>query len=300
MQYQDFKAQILRMIKEHSDPDATVSLRTVLKNNDHKLDALLLLYPGECVSPTIYLNDYYALYQNGSSLEDICHEMLSLLRMHRCRGSFDFSFLQDFDKVKRSLCLRLVNAAANEEFLSDLPYVPYMDLAAIFFLQIDGSSQGISSMLIRKEHMKRWGVTTEILYYEAYINTRNMNQFRIIPMRTMLDLLADDLPSMCAPGSPSEGLLYVLTSDNTIFGSTGLLYKDIFADFSYQIANDFYILPSSVHELILVDIRCGTDADELLEMVREVNQTAVEHEEFLSDNIYRYYADTHKIEMITG
>ena len=55
-----------------------------------------------------------------------------------------------------------------------------------------------------------------------------------------------------------------------------------------RVGEKFYVLPSSVHELLVVPSNIGMDVGQLKEMVTSINASEVALEERLSDNVYRY------------
>lgn len=87
-----------------------------------------------------------------------------------------------------------------------------------------------------------------------------------------------------------EGIV-VVTNREKMYGSTVLMNPDFFKRFG----GDLYILPSSVHEVIILDANGDHDVERLGDMVRDINRTVVSNEDFLSDDIYRYYYKSNMI-----
>ena len=58
---------------------------------------------------------------------------------------------------------------------------------------------------------------------------------------------------------------------------------------------DFYVLPSSIHEVMIVPKSTGRSLEELELMVRSVNSSEVEPDEVLSDHVYEYDAKEHEL-----
>ena len=74
-----------------------------------------------------------------------------------------------------------------------------------------------------------------------------------------------------------------------MYGASVMLFKDPLRDFANYMGHDLYILPSSIHEVILLlDDEYVQSSEELREMVRETNRMVVDQEEVLSDHIYNY------------
>lgn len=98
--------------------------------------------------------------------------------------------------------------------------------------------------------------------------------------------------------TPDEKSMYVITNKARLFGAAAMLYEDNLHDLSQQIDSDLYILPSSVHEVIAISDKFG-DADELADMVYEVNMEQVSIEERLSNQVYHYDKEARTLRLAT-
>ena len=85
---------------------------------------------------------------------------------------------------------------------------------------------------------------------------------------------------------PSD--MYVLTNESKLNGAACILYENVLYDFAQKLGADLYILPSSVHEVILLPKLSMFEKDELVNMVKEVNTEGVAADEVLSDHVYEY------------
>ena len=62
-----------------------------------------------------------------------------------------------------------------------------------------------------------------------------------------------------------------------------------------KLDSDLYILPSSIHELILIPVLENEEVETLRKMVNQVNEESVENIDYLSDNVYRFNRNTEEI-----
>ena len=99
----------------------------------------------------------------------------------------------------------------------------------------------------------------------------------------------------CTPDLQSPLQIYILTNTKGFLGASGLLLEDLLTDFADLIENSFFILPSSIHEVLLVPESSGIDIGTLSEMVCAVNKSHVSPQEVLSDHAYHYDRETGKI-----
>ncbi|MCI9486994.1 MAG: hypothetical protein HFI64_08500 [Lachnospiraceae bacterium] len=297
MNYSEFLSKIRRRM-ETRYPEAAVSIRPVLKNNDTRLDGLLILQPGENIAPTIYLNSYYARYQEGASPEVLIDEIGALYEKHRSPSLFDLSLLRDFDRIRDRISFRLISRSSNPELLSDIPFLPFLDLAIVFFFTLEDEVIGSSTVLIHNSHVNLWGITKETLFSLARTNTRSLSGCEIIPMENLLFTENEKE----AFSSSDTAKIFILSNRPRIFGAACLLYEDVLSSFADTLRDDFYVLPSSIHEVLLLPVKTSPSPRSLLDMVREINQNDVAPEDVLSNHIYLYRSAERRlgIVLLTG
>ena len=297
MNYEEFINTIESQIKNYlpdSYNDADVLINHVIKNNSVHLDGLLIRKHNSSVSPTIYLNNYYEQYENGRSMENIMEE-LSKRRIETDENPFtEIDELTCLEKVKDKISCKLINYRRNIEYLSDKPYTPIADLAAIYYIEIGFSDYGYGSVVINNQILENYKISVEELHAIALQNMQK-DKARLLPMTDILKgLLSDtsDISDFEKPNVP----MFVLTNEEKINGASKLLDSITMDEVAKRIGTNFYILPSSIHETILVT---ATDCSisELEKMVMEVNETEVAAEEILSDHVYRYNYDSHCLEI---
>ena len=185
MNYEEFLDQVRTMAEHRTGGEAQVTIRPILKNNNLRLDGLLILYPGENISPALYLNQYYARYLGGIPMEMILDEIFATYESCRCPDRFDLDQLRDFDALKKHLSVRLISRSANEALLQTVPYIPFLDLAAVFSLTIDTGSLGTSTIQVRNEYLEFWNVDTEALYRTALENLRSQDAPAFFPLSSL-------------------------------------------------------------------------------------------------------------------
>ncbi|MDI9241805.1 DUF5688 family protein [Fusibacillus kribbianus] len=295
MNYSEFLSAVRNNMEDRYKNGASVLIHPVLKNNGLRLDGLLILQPGENISPTIYLNPYYDRYLSGTGLEDILDDIEAAYEEHHYPMNFNTSLFRDFSYVRDKISFRLINRASNMALLSDIPFLPFLDLAVVFYFHLEHEFFGSSTVLIHKEHMALWDTDCEELYTLACANTRSLTGCELFPMETLIRSFLD--PSDQFP-LKNLSSLYVLTNKSQIFGAACLLYEDVLADFARVCEDDFYVLPSSVHEVLLLPVKKSPPVSSLLDMVHEINRTEVPIQDVLSDQIYLYRCAVGKLGLV--
>lgn len=301
MQYNQFLSYIRSSIQACMGPGVSVSLHRTLKNNNHYLDGLTVLPPGENISPTVYLNSYYQDFLDGMPLADIVETIRTFYEQFTRRQTVDPRLFQDFEKARPRIAYRLCHFASNRPLLKEIPHIPRLDLAIVFFLVIDSGPDEEMTVTITREHTKVWGISDQLLYEAAVHNTPLLYPCRCVALEQMIsELLPQKAAGSASPGSlsagqPSPPPMYVLTNQRRLNGAACILYDHVLQDFSQQIGGDFFILPSSIHEAILLPCEEHIDPKTLTAMVREINDTEVSPLDRLSDRVYRYSARTEQL-----
>lgn len=296
MNYQIFKDNIRHVIANQLGSDFTVTIQEIIKNNNTHLDGLTVLSDALNISPTIYLNYYYRQYQNGKSMDDIYREILMILRESMPKENIDVSFFTDYEKVKDRIVFKLINYERNRALLEKIPHMRFLDLAIVFNCLIEADRSGSATILIYNHHLAFWNITREDLYYLAMKNTPQLLSYEL---RDMTDVL-EELMSGTLIGAVTSEVecpfpMYVLSNKSKLNGSGCILYQNLLRKLGEKLDSDFYILPSSIHEVLLIPTTDQDSYEELNEMVKEVNATQLANEEILSDHVYYYSREAEKL-----
>lgn len=304
MEYTQFVEEMHKRIQFSLPKDETATIVKVNKNNGVLLQGIIIRKENEAVSPTIYLDYFFKEYCIGASLEELTTAFLKLYEEKRHANIPDVQFFNDYQEVKKRLAVKLVNKEKNKEMLKDMPYVEFLDLAIIFYCQIGETSFGNATVAIHWEHVKKWNVNVDILYADAMENTKRISPPTIIKMNDILQEFleeqktcdstefdfADSSQFPRLEGAPvlEFSPMLILTNERKYYGAVGILFEDVLEKFARQIGDDFYILPSSIHEVILIPQAEIWDERELRNMVKEVNATQLDMEDILADSVYYY------------
>ena len=298
--------QFLNYVKEQSvyefdhPEEYKASINHVVKNNSVELDGICLHRAGDTLSPTVYLNHFYEEYLEGRPLHSILSEIAATLSSEVPELEVNTSLYDNYDAIRHQIIFRLVNYERNEELLTSCPYLPFGDLAITCRWLVHSDSSGIASALITNKEMELWNITLEELYQTASINTRRLFPATIQPIQQLLSEYLDkdaDIQELLDQ-TPDELQLFILSNEPRINGSTSMIYDGILADFAKKIKKDLYILPSSIHEVLLMPATKEIEEQALLNLVRDANRTVVGLPDILSDSIYRFDSKHNRIIMI--
>lgn len=199
----------------------------------------------------------------------------------------------NYETVKDKVIFTLVNRKENADYLQDATYLPFEDLAKVFYIRVDENVR----IKVTNPMYSQWGVNLEALEKTA----RENMQEKLPPL--LFNLEACPFPLTNARNCLSEagsltGRLYNLTNAEFYLGAAVMFYPGVMEKITEKMKAPFYIIPSSVHEIIIVPKTLNMTLSEIRQMVRLVNKEAVSKEEFLSNNVYCYDSKTREIRMM--
>lgn len=293
MTYHQFVKEVELRIRKGVADNICVRIHVALKNNGCKRHGIMLTEEGINISPTIYLEEYYQQFQSGDTLERITEKILNCYEEVRFRRSWESSFFASYENVKSMIVYKVISKERNEELLEYLPYRERVDLALVCYVLVELNVNQTATVLIRKEHLKLWNVTEEEVFEEAEKNVR-----RLLPAK--LDRMKDVLACMLelpVEEDDDEDIMYVMSNEIRSFGAACIFYEGVMEMIRAVLKENYYIVPSSVHEVIILPESMAPGKREMEEVVAAMNETQVEAEEILSDKVYYYNGESRQLSM---
>lgn len=311
LSYDQFKQMLMEMLEAMIPSDATLHLQSVTKNNQIHLDGLAILTTNQNISPTIYMNYYYEDYldqfemqitDHSISAENFSNQLSSyfvnlaetILKVHQENlpaKNFNVDFFRDFQQIKEHIVFKLVNYEKNKELLRQVPHIPYLDLAIVFLCYLDPQFGSNATILINNEHLNIWEIKDQILYEIAIQNTPKLLPEELCTMEELIGSLIRSSNMTCSkdliPDSSGSDM-FVLSNTSKLFGASCILYQNLLHHLSDHFSSSFYLLPSSIHEVILIPTMDCSCLSQFTQMVQEVNETQLRAEEVLADHAYFY------------
>lgn len=292
MNYTSFCESLRQSLLSQLAPETAVTLQKIRKNNGIVTDAFCIRTPDTSYSPIVYLSQLYDDFLSGADIRNICQNILACLDQKPPFSAGLLDKIRDFDSARDRVAYRLISKEANEDLLSDIPWVPYLDLAMVFYLYLDAGPDGQTTALIHNQQLGFWNISTDDLYLLSLINTPSLFPPVIRKLEDLLYESGDGAgiwPEEPMPRSPEpDPPLYILTNRPGIHGAACLLYQDIIKDFADRTNSDVLIIPSSIHEVILIPDSHIYNYQEIRDMIRIVNSEDVPAEDRLSDQLYLF------------
>lgn len=275
--FEVFIEKIKKGMIEYCGEEYRVELDEVRKNNGVVYHGITVIGKQENISPTIYVDELFREYTEGMTLGQVMEKIIGIYEKHKIKQKIDVHFLTDYDWVKERVLYKLIGYEKNKELLKEIPHIRFLDMAIVFYCSILQDTLGSATVLIKNGLCRMWSVDAKELFAFAERNTPRILPPRIVDMRELI-------------GEEGAGNLrmYVLTNQQKQFGAISILYPQVLERFVKEAGAELWILPSSIHEVILMPKGKGTYGEELREMVTEINRTQVACEEVLTDSVYYY------------
>ena len=280
-----FAEEVSRALRDKFENIET-EIRKVDKVNGSYL-GIVVREEGSSVAPTLYMDAAFAAYASGkASFQDVFDDLcLSLEEAKKDGLEFDLEGLNDYDQVKKNLIVEVISATTNKELLDTVPHMLLEDLAIIYRFIVN-APVGKGTVLVTNTLLDQFGVTSQQLHTDALtyaplndpLTMKDLGSF-------MTRMLGGEVPEGAFDATSN---IYIASNISGTYGAGVLVYDDFFEKAVEKMHGSFYIIPSSIHELLLVPENGEIDCEMLTSMVKEVNCTTVHPSERLSDNVYHY------------
>lgn len=288
-----FYTNLTETLKENLGTDWTIELHTdVILNNGTTHIALILYKNGEKLHPQIYLERFFEDYKRGKTMKEILQDVMTTYEEAlKNINPHSLSGIEDWEQVKGRLAFRLLSKERNKETLENYVYKEFLDLAAIVTFCAEIDEQGVKAIRVTHDLAERWNVSKEEILQAAEENTEDLFPVRMEPILDTLcrvaDISRDDLPEEVLAEEDSPQIM-VLTNYLGVNGATVLLYDSFLQQVYEKLRGKFIILPSSIHEVIVMPLASAPPITDSQKMVEQINRSAVKEEEILSDSVYLY------------
>ena len=297
----DFKEFVNKLEQDLKDamadisPGATVDVRSMEKLQEGSYTGITISPAGGNVGMNLNANQLFDQMQDGQSYEGVLAVAVSTAeRGLHDMPAVDVSELMNYEAAKKYLCFDVVGSDRNADMLEKVPHTDKENISMVYRLQLDSTENGAATVLITNAMMEQFGVTMEQLHADAM---ENAQEIRPADFRTMAAVMAEMM------GMPEEMMadmappMYVATNQDKVQGAAVMFYPDFMDQAAKELGGDIFILPSSVHEVLILPDDGNMNAQELKEMVTSINASEVSPEDRLTDSVYHYDAQERIFEL---
>ena len=287
----EFTKELIKTVNSLIGDGYKAEIHCIEKINTGKLHALIILNGENCVSPNFYIDGFYKDYRDGkATIDEIAKSIVNVYYNNACMqaGGSIHKCLDDREWVEERLFLQLINTGKNKGLLKDSLYMDFKGLSLVLYIMAVDNGDGLCKIRVTKAMCQKFDWNEKETLHYALKNTEKLFPYSVFPLYELLqktigstDITFKDIPS-CESG------MMVLTNNRGINGAVAAFYPGVLKEISEKHGKSLFLLPSSIHEFIIVEDNGIYNPKHLESMVREVNCSAVEPEEILSGNVYYY------------
>lgn len=291
LDYNGFKKELIKTVHDKIDHKINITVSTIKDRGGRERDSVSFEESEDQLYPAVFLDSVYDQYLAGSTLS-ACAEFVSAI--YRCsQKDIQKVFYKDWNHAKGNIRMAVIHKAWNQkssDSLEGVPHVEFLDL--VLYCRIIRTEDDAGT-IVKNYMLKEWKISKKELWATAFDNFKQ-EEFQIKPIEEVIRFYWPDDPKM--EQQESRTPIYVLTNKCQNLGAVGMLRVDLLELFAGLCGCNWYILPSSVHEVLLTPDE-GVVSQELRRIVQEVNCEQVDEEEQLSDEVYYYRRGSWKLEI---
>lgn len=286
-----FKERIGEFLPEHIRENCTVECVDVMKNNDTVLKGITFNRGEGMPSPTFYVDGIYDQYLDGATPEELMRDLAAALEQ-----SWDFKLPMDlsnvdYETVKDKLVYQLVDVEHNRERLKECVNTKVGgELAMIYYVAVM-QDDGYLRAAVTYNMAEMLGATPEQIAADAKVNMEK--QYPAVlncPADMMMDIMQMGKPRNLLedPDMKLEENMYALSNTDCFLGASSIMYEGMQEKLGNMIEGNYYVIPSSTTEVMIVPVKGGPDPREILDVIRDANERFCSPDEFLSNRLFMY------------
>ena len=289
MNFEEFKnwaEENIKFFLPESYRDAKIDIHDVVKTG-MSYTGMTVRNEDQSIAPAINLNASYEAYEAGKPLYAVGHDMAEIVQTKQ--PELNTGIFSSYDSVKKNLFIRVCNSQENSEMLKNVPHTDVEDLSVTYHVMVDARESGLASATVTNAMIDSFGISKEQLHEDAVRNSQEILPVRMDSMMNMLMGLSGMGDAEYEFGLMAPPSMMVITNQIGINGASAFFYPDSMDKISEQLGGNYFMLPSSIHEVIAVPAG-DKDYRDLESMVKQINMMQVAKEEQLSDHVYHYDA----------
>ena len=292
--FSDFTS-IIRTEIASAFENAVLNLQTITKASG-SYEGLTVKTDNTGVCPVLNLTSAYKKYENGTSIDEIIDGFIDMLENIE-KPSIDTEAFRSFEAIRSKVYPRVINRYSNEEYLSNKPHIDLDDISVMFVVRVMVDANGVAEAIVDDTLQSVWNVTTSDLMDTAISNIEREEPI----FSNIEDMIfgGNGTPSTIETATVGElAPMFVLTNQSKTRGANLILSKKVLDRITARFG-DFYIIPSSIHEVLILPTstaeELGRDVIDIVEMIKNVNENEVREEERLSEKLYKYTIETKEL-----
>ena len=290
-QNKEFYEEIINAIREEIPEEIRdmmeVDIREIVKANDTVLHGVVIKAPEQDIVLTIYIEDCIKQLPEDFAMKNLAEAIISIYQVGMREAPAVESLSLEFDDIKDKLVVQLAEVERNKDRLRELAYKPLDNGMVMLAYVVVQGERGNMRFAVTKEIAKGQNYDIEKMFETAMKN----NEPVLVDTKDVI--LSDGVKNVQnlfdkeLSGKLPDSM-YTLTNSSTNLGAATLYYPDVQKRIADMLQNSYYVLPSSIHEVMILPCSVNDNPEFLRKMVREANETVVNPQEVLSDRVFMY------------
>lgn len=282
----EFIENVVLTLKEYYGNDAEVLAQKCIKTNDVVCIGVSVFYKNKLLAPIVYLDSYYEQYSKGMDFDLIIEYITNIIEENQVSVAEEniVNNIINWNYVEFNIYPILISTKRNKNLLTNLVHREMLDLSIIYAVRLSTECGKESVIKITKKMLSIWNKTEDELHGIALVNM-NRDEPQLFDLNDIINIVLGNAEDVKTIGDSER---YVLTCQSNKYAAAKILDKELMKRITG--GKKCYMIPSSIHEWIILPITLDREDDLLVlnEMVCEVNEEKVEPNEILSDHIYMY------------
>ena len=301
MDFNEFKNTLMDLVSKEVEDRGIENLSmkfTTIDSPDGQNERLMVSVGDSKMSMAFRLNEIYKNVEDGEDIDHAVFKMVntieSSITVIKTKEDEVKDFVSNYENVKDHTYLRMI--PGNSPVLKDTPHKMIEDMALVVNIHLDSltDDNGRSCVVISKPLMEMYGIDEKQLFADA---EKNSIENEPIVFRPLVDMIKGLIENEEIPDPADMGIVtYIATNASGFQGAAVAGYPDFAEKAAEALGGSFYMLPSSVHEFILIKDDGTPKAKDLNAMIRNVNETVLEPRDILSAQCYHYDAKAKVLE----
>ncbi|MCI9080473.1 MAG: hypothetical protein HFH68_16460 [Lachnospiraceae bacterium] len=300
----EFTEELVKTVNSLMGNGYRAEICYVEKVNAGRLAALVILSAGNCISPNFYIDELYNSYRNRkTALDETAKNIINTYynNTYAFKESCSIKdYINDREWVEKRLFLQLINTSKNKGLLKDSLYMDFKGISLVLCIMVMDNNKGFCKIRVTKAMCQDFGWNRKEILDYALKNTARLFPYHISTLCGVLQELLNNKDADGLELCPGDDSMMVLTNERQFNGAAAIFYPGVLKGISEKHGTSLFLIPSSIHEFIIIKDNGIYDPVSLEDMLREVNSSSVLPDEILADNIYYYGYNTGMLSVVNN
>lgn len=311
--YEKFREQLKMKIQDFLGPEVIIEYSDIKKNNGNHYEGLCIMGRETQMFPILDIWEYYHYYlERNCNMDEVVERVRGEIAYPESTENDLVGVVRPFEEIKDNIYYGLINYEANRQRLKGLLHSRFLDLAVVLYIAVHKEGRLFATILIPRALAELWQTDYPTLYGLA---GENMKKQRVIiltipqilemsltdafktsgyepkEIRGRIDAAIKKFREKLEGGSHLLQRMLLLTNSFHCYGAACILCPDVLYTLAGREKRDLYILPVSIHSVLIVPVWEGAGEEYLKDRISEISRAEQGEKDWLSGHLYQYIAE---------